>query len=454
MGYLRELIFQRGCNSHHAMRACLSFYRILIFFVFSISITFTSCGGGGGDSGSPDTDSISLSETGTYTFPAAIPGYGAQTPLTVTVTNTGNQATGNLDVIVSWSSTNSFTLSTTTISSIAVGGTDTFTVVPRVGLSAGTYSSNVMVSGDNGIVAASFYISFTVNGPYIINGSGSSFTATKGGATIGTANQPIQNVINSIRSNANSADCVIQFGDGVTALNIGSASASFNNTGGIWGLITLTGKITSITSSGTISIRDNVSLISTGDITNSAASTGIAVYTISTGAVTISSGTVSATTNIAIWNDSTGAVIISGGMVSATTGIAIVNTSTGSVTISGGTVSSTAGNAAVLNDYTGKITVSGTALVTSANTAIGGTIYLNNNGTATTVRLEILGGTVSNTSTGTGMTIYNDSTGTVIISGGTVSKSGSSGYAVYNASTGKVTITSPPAVIIGPRFNC
>ncbi len=44
------------------------------------------------------TYGISLSQTGTYTFAEATVGYGDQTPLTVTVTNAGNQPTGSLNV--------------------------------------------------------------------------------------------------------------------------------------------------------------------------------------------------------------------------------------------------------------------------------------------------------------------------------------------------------------------
>jgi hypothetical protein len=120
---------------------------------FTITIT--------GGSPSP-TYNISLSQTAPYVFTAATTGYGAQTPLTVTVTNMGNQATGALTVALGGTNQGSFTLSTTSITSIASPGTDTFTVVPNTGLSAGTYTATVTVSGGNGITA-SFTVSFTVN---------------------------------------------------------------------------------------------------------------------------------------------------------------------------------------------------------------------------------------------------------------------------------------------------
>ncbi|MDR2580598.1 MAG: hypothetical protein LBC85_06370, partial [Fibromonadaceae bacterium] len=48
---------------------------------------------------------------------------------------------------------------------------------------------------------------------FIITGSGTSFTATRDGSPFGTANQPIQTVINAIRAECGTG-CGIQFGDG------------------------------------------------------------------------------------------------------------------------------------------------------------------------------------------------------------------------------------------------
>ena len=52
--------------------------------------------------------SIHLDQSGTYTFPAQSTGYGAQIPLTVTVTNSGNQPTGTLSVSLSGTNASSF----------------------------------------------------------------------------------------------------------------------------------------------------------------------------------------------------------------------------------------------------------------------------------------------------------------------------------------------------------
>ena len=112
----------------------------------------------------PAAYGISLDQTATYLFPAANPGYGAQTALTVRVTNSGNQASGTLAVALSGQNAANFTLSRTSISSLAINGSNTFTVVPKTGLAAGTYTATVTVSGGNGI-SACFEVSFTVNSP-------------------------------------------------------------------------------------------------------------------------------------------------------------------------------------------------------------------------------------------------------------------------------------------------
>jgi len=349
---------------------------------------------------------------------------------------------------------------------------------------------------------------------YIITGSGAAFTATRGGEAIGTAGQSIQDVINAIRTHSAGADAVIRFGSGAAVLDIGTASASFNGTWGevtLLGKITsaVTSNYTTDTITGTIAIADSVCVNSMADIANTVNNgNGVAISTASTGGVEISGGTVSAIGGIAVYNNSTGTITVSGAAIitsanmasasgnggtiflankgdastvslvieggtigntgagfaiinkspgvlnisggtventSTTTGVTIRNESTGTINISGGTVSATRG-AAVYNASTGKITVSGDAWVTSSST---NTIYINDSGDATEERLVITGGTVENTGN-IGQAIYNNSTGAVTISGGTV-KATSSGYALFINSTGAINITEPPAVINGKR---
>lgn len=108
--------------------------------------------------------SISLEPADSHTFPEAIVGYDDQTALDVTVTNTGNAATGDLTVSLSGKGKDSFELSTTSISSISIGEnakTATFAVTPTTGLDAGTYTATVTVSGTD-IVSQSFDVTFKV----------------------------------------------------------------------------------------------------------------------------------------------------------------------------------------------------------------------------------------------------------------------------------------------------
>ncbi|MDR2619117.1 MAG: leucine-rich repeat domain-containing protein, partial [Treponema sp.] len=108
--------------------------------------------------------SMNLSETGTYTFSGVTVGYTEITPRTVTISNTGNQPTGSLfPSLLGTNAANYFTLSTTSISSIPVSGTGTFTVRPKTGLGAGIYTATVIVSGQSGIISRSFIVSITVS---------------------------------------------------------------------------------------------------------------------------------------------------------------------------------------------------------------------------------------------------------------------------------------------------
>jgi len=108
------------------------------------------------------TYSIFLSQTSAYTFPAAAYGYGVQTALEVTVSNTGNQPTGALTVALSGANQNNFSVSQIPPAGMAVSGSSGFTVTPNTGLAPGTHTATVTVTGGNGITA-SFNVSFTVN---------------------------------------------------------------------------------------------------------------------------------------------------------------------------------------------------------------------------------------------------------------------------------------------------
>jgi len=116
----------------------------------------------------PPVHSITLSAPESHTFPAATVGYGPQAPLTVTVTNTGNVATGVLTVTLSHTAyfslsavAGELSLGTETIPSIAAGETATFTMRPNTGLAIGTYASAITVDGAD-VAAQSFTVYFRV----------------------------------------------------------------------------------------------------------------------------------------------------------------------------------------------------------------------------------------------------------------------------------------------------
>jgi len=104
----------------------------------------------------------------TFSFANAQFGYGAQTAKTITVTNTGNDATGDLTVSLSGANAADFELSATSISSIAKDGSATFTVAPKIDLEVGTYSASVNVSGQN-IVTKTATFDFEVTAAPVVN---------------------------------------------------------------------------------------------------------------------------------------------------------------------------------------------------------------------------------------------------------------------------------------------
>jgi hypothetical protein len=112
------------------------------------------------------TYGISLSVRGTHHFPEAIFGYPAQDAKTVTISNTENQPTGTLTLALTGTGASAFTLNpTSTVASIQVSGTAAFTVAPKTGLSVGTHTATVTVTGANGI-SESFGVSFVVTATY------------------------------------------------------------------------------------------------------------------------------------------------------------------------------------------------------------------------------------------------------------------------------------------------
>ena len=107
------------------------------------------------------TDSIVLEPAGDYTFPEATEGYDTVPTLEITVQNIGTEGTEQLQVNSTDVNEEKFDLSKNTIDSIAPNETATFTITPKTGLAAGTYTATVTVSNTN-VVPQSIVVSFTV----------------------------------------------------------------------------------------------------------------------------------------------------------------------------------------------------------------------------------------------------------------------------------------------------
>jgi len=290
-------------------------------------------------------------------------------------------------------------------------------------------------------------------GTYIITGTAPTFTATNNSVTVGTANQAIQTVINAIKNDAGGNDCTIQFGNGTVTLDIGSADISFSNSPNTWGVITLSGKVTSTNYS--IGISSSVSVISTADITNTYADSGTSgrVLQVQGGTLTVNSGTLLSKSHNAILVSSTygGTVTINGGTVEteATGRPALQNNSNGNVVITGGTISAI--ETAIDNHDTGNITISSGTISAGIYTVrtqgtgeivITGGIFSSSalNGTIIDIGSETKTVTISDgTFTATGGTTINNMA-TLLISGGTFSNTGQYGTVLTNGYTGTITI--------------
>ena len=113
--------------------------------------------------------SIELSQKETHNFPS-VEGkdYPAVTPLTVTITNTGNRATGKLTIAMDESGATDFEISAASVANIDPGQTATFTVAPKTGLDFGDYQATVYVSG-KGIAEQHFDIRFVITALQVVS---------------------------------------------------------------------------------------------------------------------------------------------------------------------------------------------------------------------------------------------------------------------------------------------
>ena len=241
---------------------------------------------------------------------------------------------------------------------------------------------------------------------YQITGSGKSFTAIKGSATIGTGT--ITQVIDAIRTDANNAACTIFFGNGEDWLDIGTEYIHFIDG---WGAITLKGRITSAKAMSN-SDSDECGTITIG---NQASGSNSSIASVTSDADIRNTSTGSSTWQYAVLsrlsaNNST--MTINGGTISVaatSTASAALQLRYGSYVINNATITATAGYAIQSNCGTNAtLTISGTSKVTSQS---GSAVYLTSNNLTVNDNVTI--------SSGTGPAIAFD-IGTVTINGGTI----------------------------------
>lgn len=109
---------------------------------------------------------IGCSETPpcSYDFPPPEDEDYTPVPHTVTITNTGNRATGKLTIAMDGAAAADFEISATSVANIETGKTATFTVAPKAGLTLGDYRATVYVSG-KGIAEQRLDVRFVVTSP-------------------------------------------------------------------------------------------------------------------------------------------------------------------------------------------------------------------------------------------------------------------------------------------------
>jgi len=256
----------------------------------------------------PPAYAISLSPPGNHTFTTVVYGYGPQASHGVTVNNDGTLPTGALTIALSGTNAGSFSLSTTSLASIATAGNAGFAVEPNTGLSAGTYTATVTVSGGAGITAQSFDVSFTVDPPVIT-------ITTQPTATTSVIAGSINSSLSVVASVTGSATLNYQWFSNTTNSNVdgtpitGATSASFYIPTGLTAGTYFYYCVVSATG-GAISVPSNVATVSATVpvitiTTQPAATTNVAAGSISGSLSVTASVTGSATLNYQWFSNTT-----------------------------------------------------------------------------------------------------------------------------------------------------
>lgn len=174
------------------------------------------------------------------------------------------------------------------------------------------------------------------------------------------------------------------------------------------------------------------------------------IYNTGTGDININGGTIKTTraANTVIYSDSTGTITMTAGTLSSsstsTSNYVIDNHSSGTVTVTGGTISTSSNKGTAIYNESGTVELQ--AGLNSSTPTINGTVQ-NKTGSIT-----MSAGTV----TGYNYGLYNSGSGTITVTGGSVSGSNtSSGYGINNTSSGTIIVGEkgdPPPSISSPSI--
>lgn len=80
-----------------------------------------------------------------YSFSAEDEGYSSVAPLQIRIKNNGSASTGSLDIVLTGSEEDDYSVTKTSLPSIGTGQSDYFNVAPKTGLITGTYTATVTV---------------------------------------------------------------------------------------------------------------------------------------------------------------------------------------------------------------------------------------------------------------------------------------------------------------------
>ena len=197
--------------------------------------------------------------------------------------------------------------------------------------------------------------------------------------------------------------------------------------------------IATVAEGGTIMLEDNITLAATVTI----ASGNNKSFTLDLNGHTLDGGS-----NAAIVHNGGGTLTITdtagGGKITcAYYNGGTIGLNGGSVVVNAGTVANTNSTGlAIFNEGTGSVVVNGGAVQ-----SIYGSIT-----NASTGSVSVTGGTVESSAAFPGIAIENQSTGSVSVSGGTVKNTGT-GLAIYNSSTGRITVSGNAVVTGAPTHS-